>query len=1295
MKTEQIAVIGLSCLFPDAENPEQFWQNLVQGKDSTSDATIDEFGVDPKIFRGEGKENPDQTYSLKGGFIRDFRFDASGYAIAPKTLAGLDPIAQASLYVARQALQNSGYWETAWGESLQTNTPSALRDKCGVILGNLSLPLHHSNRLFGPMYQAGIAPAVQELLQDPEFRFAPLPGTQQPVDLLNARMSSLPSQIVAEALSLSNLHFALDAACSSSLYAVELARHYLLSGEADLMLAGAASYSDSLFVRMLFSGLQAYPDNGVSCPFDERSRGLTPADGVGMLVLKRYSDAVRDGDTIHAIVSGVGLSNDGRGKHLLSPNQKGQVIAFERAYEAAGLSPKDVDYVECHATGTLLGDSTELSSIDEFFHSAGAKPLVGAVKANTGHLLTAAGMVSLLKVILGMEHGLIPPTINLQQPQTSPHGVVSRDRIVTEPTPWPVTGKPKRTAINAFGFGGTNAHLILEEAPQAGAADASATPFTPHETKIPLAIVGMDACFGDADGLDAIDRAFYDGTQQFKPLPQQRWQGLEHCTDLLKAYGFEAAPEGAYIDQVDIDPIRYKIPPNEVNKLQPQQLLMLKVADRALQDAQIKPGDNVAVLIAMETELSIHQLQQRWNFDWQVEAGLVETGGKLPADKLAALTQILKDSLHPPAQTSEYVGYIGNIMPSRISALWDFKAPSFTLSAGEDSALKALEVAQNLLAYGHADAVLVGAVDLAGGFEQVLLRNQVARINTGETDSGKTVSGKASKPTLSFDQQAQGAMVGEGAGAVVLKRLEAARVEGDRIYAVVDALSFANLPRSSQTAGRTAARPDSVGAASDCVAHVCATAYAQLGISTAEIGYLEVCGSGVPRADSAEMIGLTQAYRLSEVPASTAPLASQLTCALGSATANIGHTGVAAAIASLIKTALCLYHRYIPAVPNWSAPQQPKADSGRSDSGRSDSGRSDSNIWNNTPFYVASDSRAWLLGAGSTQRRAALSHISLEGIASHLVLSEALAQPVRSRTYLEQRPFHLFPIAGRDRADLEANLAAFEQALSTSDSLAQLARTCFKTYRQQAHLPYVLGLVGGQKDKLTRDLSKASAAIAKAFETGQDWQAPSGSFFTANPQGHPQGVNGKVAFVYPGAFGCYMGQVRDRFRLFPEIFNLPLLEQLREPLGRIDRMFYPRSLTGLSKRDLEALDLQLMADPIMMFESEIGCSGITTAVLEDCFKIQPHMAFGYSLGETSMMLAQRVFEDKSMGQVSAQVLQSPLFHERLAGAKNAVRDYWGMPRWPKITAKICGAILWWWRRLRRSGRPSSPSIAFI
>ncbi|WP_413198813.1 polyketide synthase [Nostoc piscinale] len=448
---EKIAIIGISCLFPDANNPEQFWQNITEQKNSTSEVTLAEIGVDPTIFYDTAKGKPEKIYFLQGGFIRNFQFDPSEYNLSPTLVNSLDNTFKWSLYAAKQAVQHSGY----------LGNQQALA-KCGVILGTLALPTKLSNQLLSPIYRRTIDGAIAQLLQDQDFHLAAIPPTSKPSSY-NAMISGLPAALIAQSLSLSGTHFCIDAACSSAFYSIKLASHYLQTHKADLMLAGAISCSDPLFLRMLFSGIQGYPENGISRPLDKASRGLVTSEGIGMVVLKRYSDAVRDGDNILATVCGNGLSNDGRGKHLLSPNAKGQILAYERAYQEAQLSPKDIDYLECHATGTLLGDTTECNSVESFFGEHQASPLVGSAKSNVGHLLVGAGMVGLTKAIYSLNHGVIPPTINIDEPIGAENTVISPKNIVKTTTPWPNNNSTKRVALSAFGFGGTNSHIILEK----------------------------------------------------------------------------------------------------------------------------------------------------------------------------------------------------------------------------------------------------------------------------------------------------------------------------------------------------------------------------------------------------------------------------------------------------------------------------------------------------------------------------------------------------------------------------------------------------------------------------------------------------------------------------------------------------------------------------------------------------------------------------------------------------------------------------------------------------------------
>ncbi|WP_226889211.1 PfaB family protein [Nostoc sp. MG11] len=736
-----------------------------------------------------------------------------------------------------------------------------------------------------------------------------------------------------------------------------------------------------------------------------------------------------------------------------------------------------------------------------------------------------------------------------------------------------------------------------------------------------IVIIGMDAFFGECNGLDAFERSIYDGKQHFIPLPPQRWYGIEQQENLLTEYGLAdgKAPVGAYITDFEIDTLAYKIPPNEIEKLNPQQLLLLKVADRALKDANIQEGENVAVIIAAETEFSVHQLQQRWNSSWQIKDGLNAANIDLPVDKVAKLETIVKDSIHHQVDIGEYLSYIANIMASRISALWNFTGPAFTVTAVETSAFKALEVAQMLLTTGEVDAVVVGAVDLAGGVENVLLRNQFAKVNTGVN-------------TLSYDQKANGWMIGEGAGAVVLKRYETAQQNGDgsgggsvsvsantssdRIYAVIDAISFGQAHSTSTDA--------------ETVNEVCNQAFQMAGIHPTEVNYVEVCGSGIPQEDAAEITGLLQAYP---------PQGNDLYCALGSVKANIGHTYVASGIASLIKTALCLYYRYIPATPNWSGVKTPE-------------------LWQGSPFYVATDSRSWLFGKDGIKRIAAINGMGCDGTYAHLILSEESNQQERSSRYLQQTPYYLFPIAANERSNLLEALDNLQQNIENSSALSTTASQTFVTFQKCLQTKYTLAIAGRNKQELVKEIASARKGVNSAFERNADWQTPIGSYFTAKPLGK----TGGLAYVYPAAVNSYIGIGQNLFRLFPKVFDDPLFNSLANRATKIHQRLYPRSLQKLSPRQMETLEQQLLDDSLSMFETEIAYSRLITTIIRDDFQVKPQCVFGYSLGETSMMVAQGVWSNFHGG--SNSLNSSSLFGDKLSGPKHAVREYWGLTDTP-------------------------------
>ena len=598
-KQSKIAIVGLATLYPDAKNPQTFWQNLLDKRDSRSILTNEKLGANSLDYQGIQGQS-DRFYCDKGGYIENFHFDASGYQLSPQNLTGLDNSFLWALDTSRKALEDAG---------ISLNNDSLLQ-RTGVIMGALSFPTARSNDLFLPIYHSAVEKALQDKLANTSFKLNPTneqtsrANNETTLDSANGSIAHNASKVVADALGLGGAQLSLDAACASSVYSLKLACDYLSTGKADVMLAGAVSGADPFFINMGFSIFHAYPDHGVSVPFDGDSKGLFAGEGAGVLVLKRLDDAERDNDKIYAVVSGVGLSNDGKGQFVLSPNPKGQVKAFERAYAASDIEPKDIEVIECHATGTPLGDKIELTSMETFFadklHGTDA-PLIGSAKSNLGHLLTAAGMPGIMKMIFAMKEGVLPPSINISDAISSPNDLFGASTLPNQVQAWPAKegNALRHSGVSVFGFGGCNAHLLLESysGQQSTTASIPATP-------APLKIVGLGSHFGPLSSIKQFDNAIEHNTHGFISLPKKRWKGLDKHSELLAQFGLSAAPKGAYIDSFELDFLRFKLPPNEDDRLISQQLMLMKVTDEAIRDAKLQPGQKVAVLVAWKLNLN-------------------------------------------------------------------------------------------------------------------------------------------------------------------------------------------------------------------------------------------------------------------------------------------------------------------------------------------------------------------------------------------------------------------------------------------------------------------------------------------------------------------------------------------------------------------------------------------------------------------------------------------------------------------------------------------------------------------
>ena len=609
----------MDCLLPGSPNAEAW---IARTDVALRQVPGGRWPVDPGSILDPRPGIADRTRTLWGGFVDPIDFDAADLDLPDLPIAQMDPLIHQVLHVARGALAGAG----------------VDRDRTGLLLANLSLPSSGAVR-------AVAGPYLEQLGIDVPWLEGGCPWDRW--------QSGFPAHLAARALGLGGGSCALDAACASGLYAVRLACDRLAAGEIDAAIAAAVNRADSSYLFVGFSQLHALSPTGTPRPLDRRADGLVVGEGAGAVLIKRLEDAVSAGDDILAVIRGGGLGNDGRKGNMLAPDGIGQLRTLRAAYRRAGVSPADIGYVECHATGTVLGDGVEIGALDALLsETERTLPVhISSAKALIGHTVTTAGIAGLIRTIGAVRDGFIPAAVGCEEPLAAIEESANLT-VATERKPWPAA-VPRRAGVSAFGFGGTNAHLIIE-AWEGQAVVSRPAPVTPR-----LAVIGM------AHRLDDVTEA---------PLSVSR--------------GIEGLPDGRYCESVEVDPRRFRIPPIELADLLPQHLQMLETAADAIADAGEFDGETAAAIIGMGLDHHICEPVIRW------------ASGD--------------ESVSPELTTSRVQGCLPNFVANRISAQLDLRGPSYTTSAGELSGAAAIAHAGRLLATGEADTVVVGAVDFPG-----------------------------------------------------------------------------------------------------------------------------------------------------------------------------------------------------------------------------------------------------------------------------------------------------------------------------------------------------------------------------------------------------------------------------------------------------------------------------------------------------------------------------------------------------------------------------------------------------
>jgi 3-oxoacyl-(acyl-carrier-protein) synthase/phosphopantetheinyl transferase len=456
---EPVAVVGMAVLLPGAPDLDTYWRNLREGVDAISQAPEDRWA--PELYR-PGASDPDAIYCRRGGFVDEFaEIDVASFGIMPTSVEGTEPDQLIALRVAAAAIADSG------GESRLPD-----RDRVGVVLGRggyLTPGVARLNQRVRTVHQLvrTLGELVPDLGADQLDRvrsaFAAQLGPSRPEAAIGL-VPNLAASRIANRLDLRGPAYTVDAACASSLIAVDQAIAELASGRCDLMLAGGVHHCHDVTLWSVFAQLGALSPTERSRPFDRGADGILIGEGTGVIVLKRLADALRDDDRVYAVIRGTGVSSDGRGASLMVPDPGGQVRAIRQAWDRAELdptAPDSLDLLEAHGTATPAGDAAELATLAEVF-GPGERAVIGSVKSMIGHTMPAAGIASLIKAALAVHHGVLPPTLHCDEPH--PRIADTRFRPIGSAEEWRGHG-PRRAGVNAFGFGGVNAHVLLEAAP--------------------------------------------------------------------------------------------------------------------------------------------------------------------------------------------------------------------------------------------------------------------------------------------------------------------------------------------------------------------------------------------------------------------------------------------------------------------------------------------------------------------------------------------------------------------------------------------------------------------------------------------------------------------------------------------------------------------------------------------------------------------------------------------------------------------------------------------------------------
>ncbi|MDD3000743.1 MAG: beta-ketoacyl synthase N-terminal-like domain-containing protein [Candidatus Riflebacteria bacterium] len=1206
-----IAITGIGGIFPGSSNLEEFWQMIDEGRSAVGRVNDGRWPESGENYQGVGYE-PDKVKTVNCCSIKELRENYEGLNVTPEFMSNLDPLYKIALLAGRDAFYDA-------------KTENLDRTRVQVIIANIALPTDSTSAITRKLNMEIIKSKLDGKQVSTESLFDDNP--------LNRLSAELPAGLIAATLGLGGGCYTLDAACASSLYAIKRACDELTAGRADAVLSGGLSRPSCQFTQMGFTQLHAISASGICRPFDKDGDGLIVGEGGGLFLLKRLEDAINCGDKIYGIIRGIGLAND-IGGSLLAPYTEGQLRAMRDAYAQAGWQPTEVQLIECHGTGTPTGDAVELKSIKELMgtiYPEDYECVIGSVKSNVGHLLTGAGAAGLMKLILALKNSKLPGVANFRSADPALELDKTPIRILTESRVWerPFEGISRKCALSAFGFGGIDGHVLLEEYLPSAHSLTAGHPVLRRNRPKPLltgmpdikagsntnelpevAVVALDTFVGSLKNSKDFFKAILNCEPAKKPVPENR----HRCA--IDNVEFK---EGAYIDKLEIRAGEFKISPLELTEVLPQQLLMLKTVSGAMSEMT---SDIQKEKMDWGTFIGISQDFDASNFAsrWAIKADSAKYN----------ITEIdsaeLADAISAPLNHPRTVGALGGIVASRIAREYGIGGPSHTFSSSENSGLSALEAAVRSLQNNEISTAIVGAVDMAGDLRHLLATDKLRPYSR--------IGG-----SVPFNKGSDGAFPGEGAVALILKRKDDALKDGDRILSIIKGIGKASCDSL-----------DSKDSKINACMRAMDNAWKESGLVPAKVRLFEASASGSAFEDEIEAEAMSRYMPVRDIRKEDLFQNDSQLCAISATKAVIGQTGAAAGLFSLAKAVLCLNRQLLPSYKTLTNPIEPLAK------------RQDF-------FFTPNSAQYWFRNRVEGPRVASVNSIGLDGSYYHAVLEEFEKDELLTQKAKNADSFDcsfpagepeecVFAIGGTATCDLKERISALRNL--EASSIQQLAREYAQQFPLRDYAKVFAGIVASSIGELREKIDLAVSHIYNTPDKPILFGPENGDKVFYNPK--PNAVNGKVVFAFPGSGNHFLSMGTELGVTWSEH-----LKKLDKNYELVASQFAPRKIAPWrlaygENYEEEAMG-SLIADHNSLVFSHVSCCAFLSDVVRS-FGIEPQIIMGYSLGETAGNFATGTWRERD--EMVRRMRNSNLFTTELIGEYNAPRKHWGLDQNAKI-----------------------------